>query len=277
MNNQFEVIVIGAGHAGIEAASAAARMHCKTLLVTHSLDTIGQMSCNPAIGGIGKGHLVREIDALGGIMARASDRAGIQFRTLNASKGRAVQATRAQIDRQLYKIAIHKLLNQYPTLTILEQTVTGLIVINSAINGINTAMGVDFHAQQVVVTVGTFLNGKIYIGLESFSGGRAGAPATLKLAGALRNLGLKVGRLKTGTPPRIAKKSINYAELMSQLSDQPLPVFSYFGSATEHPPQLPCYITHTNERTHEIIRANRPFAAFCWHNCWSWATLLPID
>ena len=253
--DRFDVIVVGGGHAGTEAALAAARMGANTLLLTQSIETLGQMSCNPAIGGIGKGHLVREIDALGGAMARATDRAGIQFRTLNGSKGAAVRATRAQADRQLYKQAIRTLLENQPNLLLFQQEVADLIVEQGSIRGVITQVGLQFHAPTVVLTVGTFLAGKIHVGLENYQGGRAGDPPSNRLAARLRELPLRVGRLKTGTPPRIDGRSINFAELIVQPGDDPVPVFSYLGRRSEHPRQLPCHITHTNQRTHDIIRA----------------------
>ena len=252
--DQFEVIVVGGGHAGTEAALAAARMGAKTLLLTQSIETLGQMSCNPAIGGIGKGHLVKEIDALGGAMALATDRAGIQFRTLNSSKGAAVRATRAQADRQLYKQAIRKILENQPNLTLFQQEVADLIVEQGIVRGVVTHVGLQFSAPTVVLTVGTFLAGKIHVGMENHSGGRAGDPASNRLAVRLRELPLRIGRLKTGTPPRIDGRTINYAGLTVQPGDEPMPVFSYLGRRSDHPTQLPCHITHTNERTHEIIR-----------------------
>ena len=252
--DQFQVIVVGGGHAGTEAALAAARMGVRTLLLTQSIETLGQMSCNPAIGGIGKGHLVKEIDALGGAMAIATDHAGIQFRTLNSSKGAAVRATRAQADRQLYKQAIRKLLENQPNLTLFQQEVADLIVEQGNVQGVITQVGLEFRAPCVVLTVGTFLAGKIHVGLENHSGGRAGDPASNRLAARLRELPLRIGRLKTGTPPRIDGRSINYADLTVQPGDEPMPVFSYLGRRSDHPQQLPCHITHTNERTHEIIR-----------------------
>jgi tRNA uridine 5-carboxymethylaminomethyl modification enzyme len=252
---EFDVIVIGGGHAGTEAALAAARMGRSTLLITHNIETLGQMSCNPAIGGIGKGHLVKEIDALGGAMAVAADRAGIQFRTLNASKGPAVRATRAQADRQLYKRAVRGLLEAQPNLRIFQQEVADLVLERERVAGCVTASGVRFAARSVVLTAGTFLGGRIHVGLESHAGGRAGDPPSMTLAARLRELPLAVGRLKTGTPPRIDGRSIDYTGLREQWSDDPRPVFSYLGTRAEHPRQIPCHITATNERTHDIIRA----------------------
>ena len=251
----FDVIVIGGGHAGTEAALAAARMGRKTLLLTHNIETLGQMSCNPAIGGIGKGHLVKEIDALGGAMALAADQSGIQFRTLNASKGPAVRATRAQADRQLYKRAIRHLLERQANLQIFQQEAADLIVEGESVAGVLTQSGIEFRARAVVLTVGTFLGGKIHVGLESHPGGRAGDPPSNSLAMRLRELNLRVGRLKTGTPPRIDGRSIDFSDLKEQHSDDPRPVFSYLGTRASHPRQLPCHITATNERTHDIIRA----------------------
>jgi tRNA uridine 5-carboxymethylaminomethyl modification enzyme len=250
----FDVIVIGGGHAGTEAALAAARMGARTLLLTHSIETLGQMSCNPAIGGIGKGHLVKEIDALGGAMGAATDRAGIQFRTLNASKGPAVRATRAQADRQLYKRAIRGVLENTPQLALFQQEVADLIVAGDRVCGCVSQSGIAFHARAVVLTVGTFLGGKIHVGLESHAGGRAGDPPSLRLAARLRELCPRVGRLKTGTPPRIDGRSIDFTALQVQHGDEPRPVFSYLGRRAQHPRQLPCHITATNERTHAIIR-----------------------
>jgi tRNA uridine 5-carboxymethylaminomethyl modification enzyme len=250
----FDVIVIGGGHAGTEAALAAARMGVRTLLLTHNIETLGQMSCNPAIGGIGKGHLVKEIDALGGAMGIATDCAGIQFRTLNASKGPAVRATRAQADRQLYKRAIRGMLENAPNLELFQQEVADLIVLGNRVAGCVTLSGIEFRARAVVLTVGTFLGGKIHVGLESHSGGRAGDPPSLRLAGRLRELCPRVGRLKTGTPPRIDGRSIDFSALQVQHGDEPRPVFSYLGRRDQQPRQLPCHITATNERTHAIIR-----------------------
>jgi tRNA uridine 5-carboxymethylaminomethyl modification enzyme len=252
---QYEVIVIGGGHAGTEAALAAARMGVSTLLLTHNIETLGQMSCNPAIGGIGKGHLVKEIDALGGAMARATDQAGIQFRTLNASKGPAVRATRAQADRQLYKRAIRTLLETQPNLVLFQQEAADLVLEGDRVVGVITASGIEFRAPAIVLTVGTFLGGKIHVGLENQPGGRAGDPPSLRLAARLRELPLRVGRLKTGTPPRIDARSIDFSTLREQHSDSPRPVFSYLEFAGQHPRQLPCHITATNARTHDIIRA----------------------
>ena len=252
----FDVIIIGGGHAGTEAAMAAARMGQQTLLLTHNIDTLGQMSCNPAIGGIGKGHLVKEVDALGGLMAKAIDRAGIQFRILNASKGPAVRATRAQADRVLYKQAVRTALENQPNLMIFQQAVDDLIVENDRVVGAVTQMGLKFRAKAVVLTVGTFLDGKIHIGLDNYSGGRAGDPPSIPLARRLRELPLRVNRLKTGTPPRIDARTIDFSELAQQHGDNPMPVFSFMGSAAQHPAQVPCYITHTNEKTHDVIRNN---------------------
>jgi tRNA uridine 5-carboxymethylaminomethyl modification enzyme len=251
----FDVIVVGGGHAGTEAALAAARMGCRTLLVTQSIESLGQMSCNPAIGGIGKGHLVKEIDALGGAMARAIDRAGIHFRTLNASKGPAVRATRAQADRRLYKLAVRGLLENQPNLTLFQQEVADLVIEGGRVAGVVTQAGIEFAAPAVVLTVGTFLGGRIHIGLEQHAGGRAGDPPSNRLAERLRALPLRVGRLKTGTPPRIDGRTIDYSTLTVQPGDEPRPVFSFLGRRGEHPRQVHCHITSTNERTHELIRA----------------------
>ena len=253
-NTRFDVIVVGGGHAGTEAALAAARMGAATLLLTHSIETLGQMSCNPAIGGIGKGHLVREIDALGGEMALAADRAGIQFRILNRRKGPAVRATRAQADRQLYRMAIREKLENQPGLSIFQQPVVDLIENGNSIDGVITQMGLEFHAPTVVLTVGTFLDGKIHIGDSNYSGGRAGDPPAKALAERLRARPFRVDRLKTGTPPRIDRKTIDFSRLEEQPGDDPLPVFSTMGSVDMHPEQVSCHITHTNEKTHDIIR-----------------------
>lgn len=252
----FDVIIIGGGHAGTEAAMAAARMGQQTLLLTHNIDTLGQMSCNPAIGGIGKGHLVKEVDALGGLMAKAIDHAGIQFRILNASKGPAVRATRSQADRVLYRQAVRTALENQPNLMIFQQAVEDLIVENDRVVGAVTQMGLKFRAKAVVLTVGTFLDGKIHIGLDNYSGGRAGDPPSIPLSRRLRELPLRVSRLKTGTPPRIDARTIDFSVLGQQNSDNPMPVFSFLGDASQHPRQMPCYITHTNEKTHDVIRNN---------------------
>ena len=252
----FDVIVIGGGHAGTEAAMAAARMGQQTLLLTHNIDTLGQMSCNPAIGGIGKGHLVKEVDALGGLMATAIDQAGIQFRILNASKGPAVRATRAQADRVLYRQAVRTALENQPNLMIFQQAVDDLIVENDRVVGAVTQMGLKFRAKTVVLTVGTFLDGKIHIGLDNYSGGRAGDPPSIPLAKRLRALPLRVNRLKTGTPPRIDARSIDFSVLTPQHGDHPMPVFSFMGKVSQHPQQVPCWITYTNEQTHDVIRNN---------------------
>ena len=250
----FEVIVVGGGHAGTEAALAAARMGRRTLLVTHSIETLGQMSCNPSIGGIGKGHLVKEVDALGGAMALAADVAGIQWRTLNGSKGPAVRATRAQADRVLYRAAIRAKLEKQPNLQIFQQPVDDLILEGDRVAGVVTQSGVRFHAKTVVLTAGTFLGGLVHIGLQHHRAGRAGDPASITLSERLRELALPVGRLKTGTPPRIDGRSIDYTRLEPQPGDTPVPVFSFMGNGTMHPAQVPCWITHTNTRTHDIIR-----------------------
>ncbi|HDR0968463.1 TPA: tRNA uridine-5-carboxymethylaminomethyl(34) synthesis enzyme MnmG [Pasteurella multocida] len=252
----YDVIVIGGGHAGTEAALAPARMGLKTLLLTHNVDTLGQMSCNPAIGGIGKGHLVREIDAMGGLMATAADQAGIQFRTLNSSKGPAVRATRAQADRVLYRQAVRIALENQENLDIFQQEVTDIILDQDHVCGVVTKMGLKFHAKAVILTAGTFLSGKIHIGLENYTGGRAGDPASVMLADRLRELNLRVDRLKTGTPPRIDARTIDFSVLAKQHGDEKLPVFSFMGSVDQHPRQIPCFITHTNEQTHEVIRNN---------------------
>ncbi len=251
----FDVIVVGGGHAGTEAALASARCGARTLLLTQNIETLGQMSCNPAVGGIGKGHLVKEIDALGGIMAHAVDLAGIQFRTLNASKGPAVRATRAQADRSLYRQAIRSVLENQPDLSLFQQTVADLIVEGDKVVGVKTQMGLDFMARAVVLTTGTFLGGKIHIGLENYSGGRAGDPASIALADRLRELPFRIDRLKTGTPPRIDGRTINFDKLAVQHGDDPVPVFSFLGKREQHPRQIPCHITRTNPKTHDIIRA----------------------
>lgn len=255
LKNTFDVIVVGGGHAGTEAALASARMGAKTLLLTHNIETLGQMSCNPAIGGIGKGHLVKEIDALGGAMARAIDRAGIQFRILNASKGPAVRATRAQADRVLYRQAIRHMLETQPNLLIFQQAVDDILIEGETVVGVVTQMGLTFKTKTVVLTAGTFLAGKIHIGLNNYEGGRAGDPPAKTLAARLRELPLRIGRLKTGTPPRIDSRSVDFSVMERQEGDTPTPVFSFLGNAAEHPQQIPCYITYTNERTHDLIRS----------------------
>jgi tRNA uridine 5-carboxymethylaminomethyl modification enzyme len=253
--DHFDVIVVGGGHAGTEAALASARMGCRTLLVSHNIETLGQMSCNPAIGGIGKTHLVKEVDALGGAMARATDQGGIQFRILNASKGPAVRATRAQADRVLYKAAIRKILENQDNLSIFQQAIDDLIVTGERVEGVVTQMGQKFFAPRVVLTTGTFLGGRIHIGLNNYSGGRAGDPPSIALAQRLRELPLRVGRLKTGTPARIDARTVDFSVMTEQPGDTPVPVMSYLGRVEEHPRQVSCYITSTNERCHEIIRS----------------------
>jgi len=252
---QYDVIVVGGGHAGTEAALAAARMGAKTLLLSHNIETLGQMSCNPAIGGIGKGHLVKEIDALGGVMAHAADKAGIQFRILNRSKGPAVRATRAQADRQLYRMAVRQTLETQENLDLFQQAVVDLVEQQGRVAGVETEMGLQFMAPAVVLTVGTFLDGKIHIGMSNHSGGRAGDPPSVKLAHRLRERPFRIERLKTGTPPRIDANSVDFSLMQEQPGDDPLPVFSYMGSVAEHPEQVSCYITRTTERSHEIIHA----------------------
>lgn len=251
---QFDVIVVGGGHAGTEAALAAARMGSKTLLLTHNVETLGQMSCNPAIGGIGKGHLVKEIDALGGSMAKAIDKGGIQFRTLNSSKGPAVRATRAQADRSLYRSAIRDIVEHQDNLTLFQQSCDDLIVENDQVTGVVTQMGLKFRAKSVVITVGTFLGGTIHIGMENYKGGRAGDPPSIALADRLRALPFRVSRLKTGTPARLDARTLDYSVMQEQLGDSPTPVFSFMGKRKDHPRQIACYITHTNSKTHDIIR-----------------------
>jgi tRNA uridine 5-carboxymethylaminomethyl modification enzyme len=251
----YDVIVVGGGHAGTEAALAASRMGCKTLLLTHNIDTLGQMSCNPAIGGIGKGHLVKEIDALGGLMATAADHAAIQFRTLNASKGPAVRATRIQADRSLYRNFVRNYLENQANLTIFQQPCDDLILENSKIVGVSTQMGLKFKAKSVVLTVGTFLAGQIHIGLNNYQGGRAGDPASINLAERLRDMPFRMDRLKTGTPPRLDARSLDFSVMEEQAGDDPRPVFSFMGSGNDHPEQVSCFITHTNKKTHEIIQS----------------------
>ncbi|MGL6514419.1 tRNA uridine-5-carboxymethylaminomethyl(34) synthesis enzyme MnmG [Aeromonas hydrophila] len=255
-HEQFDVIVVGGGHAGTEAATAAARMGLNTLLLTHNIDTLGHMSCNPAIGGIGKGHLVKEVDALGGIMARAIDLGGIQFRTLNSSKGPAVRATRAQADRLLYKAVVRQMLENYPNLKIFQQACDDLIMDGDRVAGVVTQSGIRISGKTVVLTVGTFLNGLIHIGMDNYKGGRAGDPPSIALAQRLRELPLRIDRLKTGTPPRIDARSVDLSVMQAQYGDDPRPVFSFIGDASQHPRQVPCYVTHTNERTHDVIRNN---------------------
>src|SRR5665811_372037 len=252
--NVFDVIVVGGGHAGTEAALASARTGCKTLLLSHNIETLGQMSCNPSIGGIGKGHLVKEVDALGGAMAAATDEGGIQFRILNSSKGPAVRATRAQADRLLYKQAIRSRLENQPNLWLFQQAVDDLLVEQDRVCGVVTQLGLRFSAKTVVLTTGTFLSGLIHVGQANYAAGRAGDPPSVSLAHRLRELNLPVGRLKTGTPPRIDGRTINYSVLQEQAGDDPVPVFSFMGNASQHPRQLPCWITETSERTHNIIR-----------------------
>jgi tRNA uridine 5-carboxymethylaminomethyl modification enzyme len=252
--HSFEVIVVGGGHAGTEAALAAARAGCRTLLLTHSIETLGQMSCNPSIGGIGKGHLVKEIDALGGAMAAATDEAGIQFRILNSSKGPAVRATRAQADRVLYRQAIRQRLENQPNLTVFQQAVDDLTLDGGQVSGVVTQLGIRFKSRAVVLTAGTFLSGLIHVGLSNYQAGRAGDPPSVSLSHRLREMKLPVGRLKTGTPPRLDARTIDFSVMAEQPGDDPLPVFSFLGSVSQHPRQLPCWITHTNARTHDVIR-----------------------
>ncbi|MCH7371973.1 MULTISPECIES: tRNA uridine-5-carboxymethylaminomethyl(34) synthesis enzyme MnmG [Aeromonas] len=255
-HEQFDVIVVGGGHAGTEAATAAARMGLNTLLLTHNIDTLGHMSCNPAIGGIGKGHLVKEVDALGGIMAQAIDLGGIQFRTLNSSKGPAVRATRAQADRLLYKAVVRQTLENYPNLKIFQQACDDLIMDGDRVAGVVTQSGIRISGKTVVLTVGTFLNGLIHIGMENYKGGRAGDPPSIALAQRLREMPFRMDRLKTGTPPRIDARTVDFSVMQQQHGDDPRPVFSFIGDASQHPRQVPCYVTHTNEQTHEVIRNN---------------------
>ena len=252
--DSFDVIVVGGGHAGTEAALASARLGCRTLLLTQNIETLGQMSCNPAIGGIGKGHLVKEIDALGGLMARAADQAGIHFRVLNASKGPAVRATRAQADRALYKKVVRAALENQPNLTLFQQSVADLIVEKHSVAGVVTQIGLRFAARSVVLTVGTFLAGRIHVGLDNYAGGRMGDPPANELSARLRDMAFRVGRLKTGTPPRLDGRSLDWSVMVEQPGDEPAPVFSFLGKREDHPPQISCYITRTNERTHDIIR-----------------------
>jgi len=252
---KFDVIVIGGGHAGTEAALAPARMGLKTLLITHNIETIGQMSCNPAIGGIGKGHIVKEVDAMGGAMATAIDKAGIQWRTLNARKGPAVRATRAQADRVLYKAAIREIVENQENLSLFQQAVEDLIIDKDRVVGVETQMGLKFHAETVVLTTGTFLAGKIHIGEQNYQGGRAGDPPANTLSARLRELPFRVERLKTGTPARIDGRTIDFSKMEEQPGDKPIPVFSFMGNINQHPEQISCYITHTNEKTHDVIRS----------------------
>ncbi len=254
--DRFDVIVVGGGHAGTEAALAAARAGCKTLLLTHNIETLGQMSCNPSIGGIGKGHLVKEVDALGGAMAEATDEGGIQFRILNGSKGPAVRATRAQADRVLYKAAIRRRLENQANLTLFQQAVDDIVLDGDRVAGVVTQLGIRFNGATVVLTAGTFLNGLVHVGMQNHSAGRAGDPPSITLSHRLREMSLPVGRLKTGTPPRIDGKTIDFSVMQEQPGDTPEPVFSFLGSREQHPRQMPCWLTNTNTRTHDIIRAN---------------------